>query len=532
MPALLPEMVRSELACILKNDTFTRSPRLSKFLQFVVEEELAGRGVRLNGTQIAIDVYNRDETFDPRIDPVVRVEARRLRRVLEHYYLTGGSGSSVRIEIPKGSYQPVFRTVPAEQAVSDEPRVTDINDRLNALPPVSDAPIIAVLPFRNLGSDKDQGYFAEGFSESLTTAITRFDALQVIAEQSTIRYLGKQIDIRVVGRELGARFILEGSIQRRGDHIRVTVSLSDAADGTELWAEVFDRELVAADLFNLEDELTRSVIAIVSDINGVIPQVLMPESRDKPATELATHEAILRFLVYLNHFRRADFLPARDALQAAANREPEHAPIWAGLSMLCAGDYLRGITADKGLPEKAWELANHATALAPKSPSAHLARSIAAFTCRRPDIVIAEADLAMSLNPNSTSLGGLAGHLVGVAGELERGIEILNGIRNLNPYFPSWLLSLTCLSHYMQGEYDEALSVAEQFTLNQWPGKPFYLAIIYGQLGRTEEAVKQRELLTEIDPDFARDPGNYVYRGYLFDDQIQKIMAGLEKSGL
>ncbi len=527
-----PALTLAERDRVLAIDALTRSPRLSKFLQFIVEEELAGRGGRLNGTQIAIDVYDRDATFDPKIDPVVRVEARRLRRILEHYYLTDGNDSSVRIEVPKGSYRPVFKTVSGDLAADDNPMSLDIEDRLSELPPVPNAPIIAVLPFRNLGGDANQDYFAQGFSESLTTALTRFDILQVIAEQSTIRYQGKIVDIRVAGRELGARFILEGSVQRRNDLVRVTAALSDAADGQELWAEAFDRNLLTTDLFDLEDELTHSVIAIISDINGVIPQTLTPQFREKQAVELTTHEAALRFLVYLNHFRMEDFLPAREALEAAMEREPDHGIIWAGLSMLCAEDYLRGITADKGPPEKAWDMANHATALAPKSPGAHLARAIAAFACRRPDIVIKEADLAIALNPNSASLCGLAGHLIGVAGELERGMEILLRIKMLNPYYPSWLLSLTCLSHYMHGDYRQALSVAEQFTLNQWSGKPLYLAIIYGQLDRTEEAKKQIELLKEIDPDFARDPGNYVYRSFLFDDQIQKILEGLKKAGL
>ena len=140
--------------------------------------------------------------------------------------------------------------------------------------------------------------------------------------------------------------------------------------------------------------------------------------------------------------------------------------------------------------------------------------------------------MVISLNPNSASLGGLAGHLIGLAGEPERGMKILNGIKDLNPYYPSWLLSLTCLSHYMQGEYQQALSVAEQFTLNRWSGKPMFLAMIYGQLGRAEDAGNQLDLLKEIDPDFARDPGDYVYRNHLFDVQIQKIMEGLRKAGL
>lgn len=524
--------IKSELTRVIESDGFTRSPRLCEFLSFLVEEDLAGRGKRINGTQIAIDVYGRDQNFDPRTDPVVRTEAGRLRRALDRYYLTDGSQNTLRIQIPKGGYRPVFEIASEPGTADTEKLPLEEEDPCVEDLPLPCGPVIAVLPFRNLDGNADHDYFAAGFTGELTTALTRFDLLQVIAQQSASRYLGKRIDIREVGRELGARFVLEGSVRRSDDRIRVTVALSDAEDGAQLWADTLDRNLSATDLFSLEDELTQAVIAKVGDGYGAIPQALANVSRDKPAKELATHEAMLRFMAYINQFRVEDFLSAKEALEAAVEREPGHGPSWAALSILCAEDYLRGLTTERGPSERAWKLANHAIALTPLSAIAHLARAMAAYVSHRPEIVISEAERTIALNPNDVAFVGFVGFLVGFSGELDRGISILKGVEKLNPYHPSWLLGLSCMAHYMRDEYEQALAQADQFTLDQWPGMPLYLAVILGQLDRKEEAKVQLKLLIEIEPDFAADPEDYITRNFLFDDQVEKMMDGLRKAGL
>ena len=527
----VPEAVRAELARLLDDPVFTRSPRLSQFLGFLVEEELAGRGARINGTQVAIEVYGRDETFDPSIDPVVRVEARRLRRALENYYANEGADNAVRIEIPKGGYRPVFIQTDST-GDPHEQDAGDITGQLENLPDPVDAPVIAILPFRNLGVGKDHEYFAEGFAGSLADALSRFDILQVIAPQSSARYLGRRVDVRIAGRELGARFILTGKVRISDNKLRLNVALSNVLDGAELWGEKFDRELQATELFHLEDELVQSVVAIVSDVNGMIPKTLTPEVQGKPAESLDVYEAVLVFLVYLNHFRREDFMPAWEAVQAAHRREPGNHLMLTGLSMLHSEDYFRGITGSADRAEQAWLLANRAVSVNPHAANTHLARAIAALARRRGDIAVEEAEIAISLNPNSASLCGMAAHAMGIAGELERGIRLLRDIEALNPYFPSWLLTLSCLSHYLRGDYLQALAVAEKFTLDDWPGKPLYLAIILGQLERRDEAERQLALLGELDPFFRREPREYVHRNFLIEEHIDAVTDGLVKAGL
>ncbi|MBV1915634.1 MAG: hypothetical protein KUG72_09630 [Pseudomonadales bacterium] len=534
-----PEAIRSELERVLVSDGFTRSPRLCEFLRFVVEESLEGRGKRINGTQIAIEVYKRDESFDATTDPVVRTEASRLRRALERYYLTDGKLNSFCIQIPKGGYKPVFQSQTEPGLYTTDSNNTRATGATGTLPegtaspaPYPNHPVIAVLPFRNLDDSSVDDYFASGFTGQLTTDLTRFDMLRVIAQQSSARYQGQKIDVRKVGQELGARFILEGSVRRNADRIRVEVSFSDAKDGTQLWAGRFDRSLSALDLFSLEDELTQAVIARIVDGYGIIPKAMASASRDKPAKELATYEAMMRYMAYFNQLRAEDFYPAKEALEAAVERESDYGPTLAALSMLCAEEYLRGLNSTPESIERISRLANQAVSLAPSSNIAHLSRAKAAFINRQPDATIAAAERAIEANPNAVSCISFCAHLIGFAGNFDRGIALLSKTHTLNPFHPSWHVSLVCMNHYMRGEYELALDQARLFTLDQWPGTPGYLAAIFGQLGRYAEANAQLNILLEMEPSFKDNPEQYVTRNFLFDDQIEKMMAGLKKAGL
>ena len=532
---LSADQVLRALDGVLGSERFSRSPRISRFLDYVVGEELSGRGSRINGTRIAIEVFDRDQTFDSRTDPVVRVEAGRLRQALEHYYLTDGRDDAIRIEVPKGGYRPRFTASepPSEKArrgSRDLPHAGEDDSLMDWRPP--HGPILAVLPLRTLGGPDDQAFFAQGLTANLITALTRFDSIQVIAQHSTARYRSDETDIRRLGSELGARFVLEGSVHREDMRIRLTAALSDTADGIQLWAETYDRRLNAAGLFELEDELTRAVAAIVGDIFGVIPRRLAREFRGKPARELTSYEAIYRFAAYLNRNRVEDFFPAKKALEETVVREPDLGQAWAGLSMLCSEDYLRGLTPERGPPRRALELANRAASLTPDSAMVHIARAFAAFTMRQPDTVASEATHAISLNPNAVGSVGFAAFLIGFSGDLDRGIAILEELHQLNPFYPSWLLGLSFLKRYMDGDYAAALRVVERFTLDESPGKSLYLAAVFGQLGRKKEAKAEIDFLVNLEPDFGRDPENYLYRNYLFEEQVDRLMDGLRKAEL
>lgn len=177
---------------------------------------------------------------------------------------------------------------PTTKTVSEE-------DLLLALPT---GPVVGVLPFENLSEDPKQDFFSDGLTEGIITALSRFKDLFVIARNSTFRYKGQAVDVRQLKKELGARYVLEGSVQRAGDALRVTAQLLDAKDGTHLWAESYDRQLSAASVFAVQDEITEQVVATIAGAHGVISRARFAEITEKPAGSLDAYESVLQAQSY------------------------------------------------------------------------------------------------------------------------------------------------------------------------------------------------------------------------------------------
>lgn len=515
------DAVEDALARVLAAADFANAPRKRRMLQYLVGETLAGEGDRLKGTRIALDLYDRDAGFDPANDSVVRTEARRLRQALERYYLTDGAADPLHITLPKGSYKPAFVPMAGEAGSATQGREAEIPEDAS----------IAVLPLHSQGDDPAQAEFAEGFTCSLANALTHFKMLRVIATNHSKSLPGDEIDLREVGRQLGARFLLTGSVQRAGGRIRVVARLADARSGEQAWSQVYERELNAGALFDLQDELTQSVIARIAPSYGPLSRILSRDCSHKPPAEMATFEAFMCFLIYLQYVRQEDFSRARDALELAVEREPEHTPSLAALSMLYSDAYLRLLSGDD-VRELAVSLANRAATHAPEYAVAHLARATGAYLYGDRALVCREAEYALSLNPHDVSSAALAGNLIGMTGAFERAGEISSTVQALNPFVPSWFLGSTCLAHFMRGEYTQALGVAEQFTHECWPGRPLFLAVIHAELGDAPRAAQYLASLCELEAGFAQAPESYVRRRFIGPGHADRIMQGLTRAGL
>src|SRR5262249_47130692 len=186
---------------------------------YIVTETLAGRSVK--GYDVALEVFGRPESFDPAVDPVVRVEAGRLREKLREYYAADGQDDRIRIDLPKGTYTPQI-----EFRYEDGPRIA----RQKA-PKLTTFPSVAVLPFDDLSAGRNLGYFGDGVAEDIITALSRFPDLAVVARTSSFTYKGKAVDIRRVGQELGVGYVVEGSVRKDGDRLRIVSQLIETKNG-------------------------------------------------------------------------------------------------------------------------------------------------------------------------------------------------------------------------------------------------------------------------------------------------------------
>jgi adenylate cyclase len=237
LPEAVPgSAVRDQLARILNSSGFASSARLCRFLTHIVNRTLDGDADSIKEFSIAMEVFDRTADYDPNIDAIVRVEARRLRAKLKAYYET--ANDPVLIELRPGSYVPSFRC-------------------LGTGPVPGRRPSVAVLPFVNMSPEPEQDYFCDGISEEILNSLTHLPELDVIARTSAFQFKGVAIDIRDVGQRLGADLVIEGSVRKAGEQLRITAQAVETACGHHFWSETFGREL--KDVFAIQEEIARAV---------------------------------------------------------------------------------------------------------------------------------------------------------------------------------------------------------------------------------------------------------------------------------
>jgi TolB-like protein len=278
--------IREQLVRILNSGPFHQSQRRQRFLEYLVNETLAGRGERLKAYNVALEVFERPETFDPITDPLVRIEAARLREKLREYYGTDGQDDLIHIDLPKGTYTPQIefrhedgsriprQKVPPTQAVS------------------STVPSIAVLAFDDLSANRKLGYLGDGVAEDIIAALSRFPDLAVVARTSSFAYKGKAVDIRQVGNELGVDYVVEGSVRKDGDKIRIVSQLIDTKNGEHLWAERFDR--TGTNPWALQDEVTGMIVSAITGETGALKQAEYRQAWARGTTTLEEYDYYLR----------------------------------------------------------------------------------------------------------------------------------------------------------------------------------------------------------------------------------------------
>jgi adenylate cyclase len=234
--ALSRPVVASQLEKILASSTFIRSKRLGRFLRFTVEQCLEGRQNALKEYLVGVEVFNKMESFDPRIDSIVRVEARRLRSKLERYYQTEGKDDAVVIQFRKGSYVPMLLT--REQLKS-----LGLGDEYGSRVGVKS---IAVSRLVNLGVDPTYSYFCSGLTDDIISALTKIPSFRVLARTSP------------GGEDTRADYVLEGSVRKQGERMRISLQLIDSANSLYVWSETYERDL--NDVFAVQDEISRSIV--------------------------------------------------------------------------------------------------------------------------------------------------------------------------------------------------------------------------------------------------------------------------------
>ena len=390
-------------------------------------------------------------------------------------------------------------------------------------------PSIAVLPFANISGDPEQEYFADGISEDIITGLSKLRWFFVIARNSSFAYKGKAVDVKRVSRELGVRYVLEGSVRKGGNRVRITAQLIDASTGNHIWADRYDGDLT--DVFALQDEITKKVVA------GIEPKLLEAESvrsQGRSPADLDAWDTVMQTNSLLWRLTKTDIEAAIALLGLATARYPDYAPAH---SMLAFALLFRAISvgvAHSQDTKEAVRLASRAAELDDNDPWAHLALGWAAFLMRRSQDAMAEFKRALEINPNFAAAHGHLGNALACDGQADAAIPHLEQALRMSPHDPQNIFVYTALSvaYYLNGNYSEAISFGHK-AVQQRPGftgaHRIYIASL-AQAGRSEEARTALDRLKELQPEIsiAWVQQNSPY----MPGPMGTLLEGMRKAGL
>ena len=393
----------------------------------------------------------------------------------------------------------------------------------------SDRPSLAVLPFANMSGDPEQEYFADGISEDIITGLSKLRWFFVIARNSSFAYKGKTADVKRAARELGVRYVLEGSVRKSGNRVRITAQLIDAATGNHIWADHYDGNLT--DIFALQDEITEKVVAAIE------PRLLEAEgirSQNRSPEDLGAWDMVIQANSLFWRLTKAETETAIETLRRAVQRYPEYAPARSMLAfVLLISGYLGWGLMDPQLKEAA-TLAGRAAELDDSDPWAHLALGFVAFVRRRTNVATAEFRRALALNPNFAAAHGYLGWTLAFDGQADQAITHLEEAIRLSPHDPQNAIFNTGLAvaHYLEGRYTDAVEYSRK-TLQQrsafTAGHRIYCASL-AQDGQIDEAREALARLKEMHPDLSIA---WIERHVPYTPgPMAKFLEGMRKAGL
>ncbi len=390
---------------------------------------------------------------------------------------------------------------------------------------------VAVLPFKSTGSSPEVAALADGLSEEIITALSRFSYLRVIARGSTHKYANHTTDLRAVGEELGARYVMEGSLRQAGTKLRVAVRLADTLSGVQLWAENYEREFASESIFDLQDDLVPRIVSTIADGYGVLPHSMSQILRGKADDQLTPHEAVIRAFGYYERFTPAEHAQVRNILEIAVRRAPEHSGAWAALANIYLQEHAQGFNVQPDPLGRALAAARRSVDAAPSNHIAHNTLASTLFFQKDFPACRAEARRAAELNPMNGAAMGWLGIMIAYSGDWEEGCAQVEAAMQLNPHHPSWYwLPLAC-NAYRKDDYQGALNVALKINLPGYFYAHLTRAAAYGQLGLREPAQRALKEMLALRPDMATAAREELAKWWE-PDLVEHIVDGLRKAGL
>jgi serine/threonine protein kinase/tetratricopeptide (TPR) repeat protein len=390
---------------------------------------------------------------------------------------------------------------------------------------------VAVLPFEDGGTDADLTALADGLTEDIVTGLSRFSYLRVIARSSTSKHARRATDVRAIGKELGARYVIEGNLRRVGSKLRIGSHLVDATSGAHLWAETYDRTFQREEIFVLQDDVVARIVSTVADTYGVLPRNMGEILRSRAVEELTPYEAVLRSFAHFPRLSAEEHAAATVTLERAMQKAPGYADGWAMLSMLAREEHAHGFNLRPDPIGRALTAARRAVEIAPSNHLAYHALASAQFFHREIPAFRNSAERALALNPLDGFTVAYMGFLLAYAGEWERGCALVRYARQLNPHHPGWYWFPDVFAAYRKKDYRGAADSLLKVNMPGFWRTNFAFAVVYGQLGERDAAAKAVRDLLAIRPTFPETARADL--GKWWDAElVEHLIEGLRKAGM
>jgi adenylate cyclase len=400
--------------------------------------------------------------------------------------------------------------------------------------PLPDKPSIVVLPFDNLSKDPEQDYFSNGITEVLTSDLSRISSLFVIARNTAFTYQGKPVNIQDVGKELGVRYVLEGSVQKAGEHIRIVTQLIDTTTGGHLWAQRYDRPL--QDLFALQDEIVQKIVTTLKLQLTLEEQGYIVRKR---TDNLEAYDAFLRGTEYYYRYTKETNAQARQLFEKAVALDPQYAEAYGWLGLTYWAEWGFRWSAAPETLKRALALAQQAAALDDSLPGAHSLLSNVYTSEQQYDQAITEGERAIALDPNYADSYAVQANVLNSAGRPEEALQLVEQAMRLNPRYPFWYLLQVGLAYQMTGRYAEAIAVQKE-VISQNPN--FYAHLQLASSYLWQWIAQQSPAAQTLEPAVAAVQRalalndslhwNHINLGgiYLYQQQYDQALAEMERA--
>jgi len=524
------ELVRKELNLILKFGEISNAPILSKFLQFITEKKLLGHEQEIKEYTIGVNGLGKPVDFNPQLDAYVRIHAGRLRQVMNRYYIGPGKDDEIVIDIPKGSYIPIFRLRDAKAGsvtLLDEP--SENSKPTNGTNHAQDyaKPVLAVLPFHNLSSENSKDYFVAGIGEQLSTDLARFQNLTVISYYTTYQYDAALKDLHEMKKTVAIDYVLTGSVRFSNDMVRLNVQLVLAATGEIIFTENYSRHLTPENIFEIQEEIVTEVLNMIADDNGIIIMHKAHASSFSKTENLSVQEAIYKYFDFISDFDFGKFPTAVSALEKAVVSEPNNALASALLAGLYTDSYLTKIEKDAQLLKKATDLAQLAVGSDPQCQHAQKVLAWVLLLANKKENSIEAIERCIKLNPKASNIISAMALAYVCNGEYTQAFRWLLETIHLNPIVPGNAKFSFAIYYFHSKDYAESLKWLDRLAPLETPFLLLFRLSLLGKMNLLKPTIISKEVL-----DLKPQAANIIGRMILDPELKTEIINGLEVAGL